>query len=95
MLSRCDWFMNGGEEGELEMMQFLVRPHLQAGDALLFDCRVLHFGLGNKSNSDGNEGVIRPLLYVNYHHTWFNDPKNWNNRIQLLDSNSNCEGVRE
>jgi len=31
-------------------VQRLVRPHLTAGDALLFDCRILHFGLANQSN---------------------------------------------
>ena len=27
----------------------LVRPHLREGDALLFDCRILHFGLSNQT----------------------------------------------
>mmetsp|Transcript_19764 Transcript_19764/g.28230 ORF Transcript_19764/g.28230 Transcript_19764/m.28230 type:complete len:614 (-) Transcript_19764:3214-5055(-) len=34
--------------GQRELIQRLVRPHLQAGDALLFDCRILHFGLANQ-----------------------------------------------
>ena len=28
----------------------LIRPHLHLGDCLLFDTRVLHFGLGNYTN---------------------------------------------
>lgn len=37
-----------GLGGQRELIQRLVRPHLQAGDALLFDCRILHFGLANQ-----------------------------------------------
>lgn len=36
------------EGGQEELERRLVRPHLQAGDALLFDCRILHFGLANQ-----------------------------------------------
>jgi len=38
------------EEGGQEVLESaLLRPHLQAGDALIFDCRILHFGLGNQT----------------------------------------------
>mmetsp|Transcript_23666 Transcript_23666/g.32359 ORF Transcript_23666/g.32359 Transcript_23666/m.32359 type:complete len:246 (-) Transcript_23666:118-855(-) len=50
----------------------MVRPHLSAGDAILFDCRVLHFGLANKSLD-----IWRPLLYSNITMPWFEDKKNW------------------
>lgn len=36
-----------GEKGQVELLANLVRPQLQVGDALIFDCRILHFGLGN------------------------------------------------
>lgn len=72
----------------------LMRPHMAAGDALIFDCRVLHFGLANhspvsgKESQEGEEGsVTRPIVYVNYHHEWFNDPKNWNNAEKLFPEN--------
>ena len=26
----------------------------------------------------------RPMIYVNYHHTWFHDPKNWNDNEKLF-----------
>ena len=68
--------------GESELHRRLLRPHLEAGDALLFDCRVLHFGLGNRSAS-----VQRPVIYVNYHQPWFVDPKNWNNQEKLFVDN--------
>jgi hypothetical protein len=82
--------MNHGAEGENEIMRRLVRPHLHTGDALLFDCRTLHFGLANESSSssasgDGDGMVKRPIVYVNYHHKWFNDPKNWNDKEKLFD----------
>ena len=28
--------------------------------------------------------TLRPLLYVNYHHEWFQDPKNWNDAEKLF-----------
>lgn len=74
-----------GDEGQPLLEDRLIRPQLTQGDALLFDCRVLHFGLANqllehKDNTDS----WRPLLYVNYHHTWFHDPKNWNDKEKLF-----------
>lgn len=124
----------------------LIRPHLRTGDLLLFDCRILHFGLANQSNtgrylaannakqlydnsfriakfrmaesepittrisnlkliqsldhtdhnvSSNEDNIIsdeltpvpsrRPVLYVNYHHTWFHDQKNWNENERLFD----------
>jgi hypothetical protein len=75
--------------GERELMLRLLRPHMSAGDALLFDCRVLHFGLANQTPVSGHEGeggasVTRPIVYINYHHEWFNDPKNWNDAEKLF-----------
>ena len=153
-----------------ELTERLVRPHLEPGDALFFDCRILHFGLANQSNTGhfpsslshknlfmrskrlgevrmklaktvGNESVFnslkafdlgtldsnslskhsngtssektssssctsihdlnmaltddvlafstpkpqrRAILYVNYTHTWFHDPKNWNDAERLF-----------
>ena len=37
--------------GQDEFRHRLIRPHLQPGDALLFDCRILHFGMGNSANA--------------------------------------------
>lgn len=72
--------MNTGSKGEKELEARLVRPHLDIGDALLFDCRILHFGLANNSAA-----TSRPILYVNYHHSYFRDPKNWNDAERLFD----------
>ena len=87
------------EGGQEALEERLVRPHLQAGDALLFDCRILHFGLANQytneqaaeSNCNSNSGQSevctdgwRPLLYINYHQKFFQDPKNWNDKEKLF-----------
>ena len=82
------------EGGQSELEKRLVRPHLQAGDCLIFDCRILHFGLANQHgtkidgemhNKDDQVDGWRPLLYVNYHQNFFHDPKNWNDKEKLFD----------
>ena len=45
----------------------------------MFDCRILHFGIGNESKT----GVERPLLYTAMHFHWFQDPKNWDNERSI------------
>jgi hypothetical protein len=65
----------------------LVRPQLTAGDALIFDCRILHFGLSNWSHlkrTQATEQDWRMMMYVNYHQQWFLDPKNWNDNAKLF-----------
>ena len=44
----------------------MVRPHLKAGDAVIFDARILHFGLANRS-----PWVTRAALFCNYFRPWF------------------------
>jgi hypothetical protein len=57
---------------------------LKPGDVLIFDCRILHWGLANTSHKSATEtklaseetaadakGVRRPLIYVNYHQPWW------------------------
>lgn len=51
-LEVCQRIMDGGDEDELKRR--LVRPQLQAGDAFIFDCRVLHFGLSNQAKPSGS-----------------------------------------
>lgn len=82
------------EGGQERLEESLIRPQLHIGDALFFDTRILHFGLahqyeGPSKPSEGydvvqDEQAWRTLLYVNYHHTWFNDPKNWNDNEKLF-----------
>jgi ectoine hydroxylase-related dioxygenase (phytanoyl-CoA dioxygenase family) len=71
--------MNTGKKGENELERKMIRPMLEYGDALLFDCRILHFGLANSSSY-----INRPILYINYHHKSFRDPKNWNDHEKLF-----------
>lgn len=56
----------------------LVRPRLSAGDAVVFDARILHFGLPNRSR------VRRALVYCNHTEYWFRDPKNWDDQISVF-----------
>ena len=87
-LSVCEELMANDEDGDdtgdararLERERRTVRPSIRIGDALIFDCRLLHFGLGNRSKRNQR----RPLLYINLTHEWFVDPKNWDDREKLF-----------
>ena len=57
----------------------VVRPALQVGDVLLFDCRILHFGLANGTEEE------RAILYTNVTLPWFHDPKNWDDRKTIFE----------
>ena len=37
------------EEGINVLKERFLRPHMYRGDALIFDCRILHFGLANQT----------------------------------------------
>jgi hypothetical protein len=61
-LEVCESIMApSGVGGQTELLKRLVRPHLRAGDALIFDCRILHLGLANRTPPvvplDGLESV--------------------------------------
>jgi hypothetical protein len=67
---------------------YLVRPCLDLGDAVLFDCRILHFGLANTSSSGSQgSGIERPMLYTNTTHAWFTDPKSWDKDRRIFPVN--------
>ncbi len=68
------------EKARDEMHMRIIRPSLNLGDALLFDTRVLHFGLANQSKNK-----CRPMLYVNMTHSFFHDPKNWDDQRRIFD----------
>ncbi len=59
---------------------FLVRPKVSLGDVILFDCRILHFGLANTSTS-----TERCICYVNTWHDWFHDAKNWDKNRRIFE----------
>ena len=67
----------------------LVRPQLEPGDVILFDCRILHFGMANmtmptSSSTKHCPGKERPILYTNMSMHWFHDPKNWDNQRPIF-----------
>jgi Phytanoyl-CoA dioxygenase (PhyH) len=66
--------------------KYLVRPRMELGDVLLFDCRILHFGLGNQHPS-----FVRPMLYTNITLHWFHDPKNWDEHACIFKDDSNAD----
>jgi hypothetical protein len=57
----------------------LIRPRMNLGDVVLFDCRILHFGLSNRHQS-----MARPMIYSNMTLHWFNDPKNWDDHVCIF-----------
>lgn len=65
-------------ENKAEMNRHLVRPHLKAGDIVMFDCRILHFGTSNSGDA------WRPVVYTNYWREFYEDPKNWDARKKLF-----------
>ena len=69
---------------------FLVRPRLSLGDVVLFDCRILHFGLANTSRS-----IERCICYVNTWHDWFHDAKNWNKNRAIFEQHHENESREE
>lgn len=71
----------GSNEGYNKVYPYLVRPILDLGDVVLFDCRILHFGMSNASDSS----IERVLLYTNTTQAWFHDPKNWDDRRPVFD----------
>lgn len=60
---------------------FLVRPSLDLGDVVIFDCRILHFGMSN----DPGSGSERAMLYTNTTMAWFTDPKNWDDKKRIFE----------
>lgn len=77
------------EDGSNNLKKGLLRPHLLQGDALLFDTRILHWGLANSSSAPIDYDAVtadslRVVLYQNHHQSWFTDRKNWNDRQRLF-----------
>jgi hypothetical protein len=61
---------------------WLVRPVVVPGDVILFDCRILHFGLANTSKT-----TERCICYVNTWQDWFHDAKNWDKNQAIFETN--------
>ena len=63
---------------EKTMDQPISDPIAEAGDVILFDYRLLHTGLANKSNE------VRPILYSVYSRPWFRDYINYRKQESLI-----------
>jgi len=57
-----------------------IDPVVSAGDCILFDYRLLHTGLPNRSE------LVRPILYNVYYRPWFRDIVNYSKQNPLLIS---------
>ena len=69
---------------------FLVRPKVSLGDVILFDCRILHFGLANTS-----QNIERCICYVNTWHDWFHDAKNWDKNRAIFEQDHGNEEQKQ
>ena len=65
--------MEQQQQQQQQQQQRSTRPewHARAGDAIIFDYRILHRGLANTSAED------RPLAYFTYGRSWFRDATNY------------------
>ena len=70
-----------------------LRPALDTGDVVFFDCRTIHYGLANTSQGDATGKDVdagrRPMLYLNVSQSWFHDPKNWDDREKIFSLKKN------
>ena len=69
---------------------YLVRPKVSLGDVILFDCRILHFGLANTS-----QNIERCICYVNTWHDWFHDAKNWDKNRAIFEQDHENEEQKQ
>lgn len=69
------------EEGEY------LDPTGEPGDCILFDYRLLHTGMPNKSNH------VRPILYSIYYRPWFRDMVNYARQKPVVMSDENYQLV--
>ena len=72
---------NPGSDDNASFYPWLVRPQLSLGDVVLFDCRILHFGLANTSKT-----VERCICYANTWQDWFHDAKNWDQHRAIFET---------
>lgn len=79
-LATCAEITRDDADRTAKILPRLVRPRLKPGDALLFDARILHFGLPNRSVA-----CRRPIVYANIHASWFQDRKNWDDKRSVFD----------
>jgi hypothetical protein len=106
--NRCRQYIIREDNGLCADNRYYDTQSIFDGFSLLIS-RLLHFGLANKcfanDTKDGKatlelcEGCggrvrncgcdgWRALIYINYHHQWFHDPKNWNENDKLFSDSS-------
>ena len=62
-------------------------PDLDPGDAILFDSRITHGGMANRSVAP------RPILYCTYHRAWYRDVSNFRDMPPMLIDRAALDGL--
>lgn len=66
-----------------------IAPDLEPGDAILFDSRISHGGMANRS------GAPRPIIYCTYHRAWYRDVSNFRDMPAMLIDRAALDAMNE
>jgi hypothetical protein len=64
-----------------------IAPDLAPGDAILFDSRISHGGMANRSKAP------RPILYCTYHRAWYRDVSNFRDMPPMQIDRAALDGM--
>jgi len=64
-----------------------IAPDLDPGDAILFDSRISHGGMANRSTAP------RPIVYCTYHRAWYRDISNFRGRPAMRINQADLEAM--
>jgi len=66
-----------------------IAPDTDPGDAILFDSRITHGGMANRSKAQ------RPILYCTYHRAWYRDVSNFREMPPMNVDRAALDGMAE
>lgn len=66
-----------------------IAPDLEPGDAILFDSRISHGGMANRSDAP------RPIVYCTYHRAWYRDVSNFRDMPAMLIDRAALDAMNE
>ena len=66
-----------------------IAPDTDPGDAILFDSRITHGGMANRSKAQ------RPILYCTYHRAWYRDVSNFRDMPPMIVHRATLDGMAE
>lgn len=79
---------NAGEYADGEIPESAA-PDLEAGDAVMFDSRIGHGGMANRSEAP------RPILYCTYQRAWYRDISNHREMPPMVIDDAKLDAVDE